>query len=170
MKIIIVLFVWINILLLFGCENTAPVSKHRSTVDMKMLDSIRKNSDSTYSELYGRNDFVTAEYFISKKDSTTTQVMSDSSKIIRQVIIAKNKRRIYFTQFYANGQLMFKNHLDDYGQFNGESSSFYESGRLKRTGIYKNGFYHGNWKNYDENGKYISTDEYDGNGQEVNSE
>ena len=132
-----------------------------------MLDSVSKHSDSTYTKPYGRNDFVTAQYFISKKDSTTTQVMKDSAKNIRQVIIEKNKRRIYFTQFYANGQLMFKNNLDNYGQFNGESKEFYETGMLKRTGIYKNGFHFGNWKNYDETGKYISTDEYNENGQQV---
>jgi antitoxin component YwqK of YwqJK toxin-antitoxin module len=157
----------IGLALLSGCKNATPASQPKLTVDMNMLDSISRHSDSTYTKPYGRNDFVTAEYFISKKDSSITQVMKDSGKIIRQVIIEKNRKRIYFAQFYANGQLMFKNDLDGYGQFNGESKEYYESGVLKRTGMYKNGFHIGNWKNYDEKAKYVSTDEYNELGQQV---
>ncbi|MEO8772359.1 MAG: hypothetical protein ABI402_19830 [Ferruginibacter sp.] len=166
MKYIISVVFIISGCFLFSCKEKQATQQPNLTVDMKMLDSIRDHSDSTYTKPYKRTDFVTAEYFISKKDSTITQVMRDSAKNIRQVVVEKNKRRIYVAEFYPNGQLMFKNNLDDYGQFNGESKGFYETGILKRAGVYKNGFHFGKWKNYNEEGNYVSTEEYNENGQQ----
>lgn len=165
MKNFITFVFFVNVCFLFGCQHRQTTQQPKLTVDITMLDSIRDHSDSTYTKPYKRTDFVTAEYFISKKDSTITQVMKDSAKHIRQVVIEKNKRRIYIAEFYSNGQLMFKNELDDYGQFNGESKEFYETGILKRAGVYKSGFHIGKWKNYNEEGNYVSTEEYNENGQ-----
>jgi hypothetical protein len=39
-----------------------------------------------------QSGFTRAEYIINKKDSSITQVMKDSSGMIRQVVIIKNKK------------------------------------------------------------------------------
>jgi len=154
-------FIFLN-----ACRHKA-VSHSKIIVDLKMLDSIRQHSDSTYVKPYRGSDFVTAEYFISKNDSTITQLMKDSAGTIRQLIIEKRKHRIYVAQFYPNGQQVYKTNLDAYGQFDGAAEEFYPNGYLKRSGIYKHGFHSGKWKNYDEQGNYISTDEYNEDGQQV---
>lgn len=156
-------------ILCFGCkEQRKAVSAQNIYPDKIMLDSISLASDTFYSKKYPRSDFATAEYFESKKDSTVTQVMKDKDSVIRQIIIARNKTRTYFAQFYPNAQLMAKYMLDEFGQYNGPSEEYYENGHIKRSGEYSNGLYSGSWKNYDENGTFLSTDLYDENGQRVN--
>ena len=151
-----------------ACKQLIPIDpKPLITVDSSMLDSISRQSDTMYVKPYKRTDFVTATYFISKKDSSVTQVMKDSTGKIRQVIIERKKRRIYAAEFYNNGQLMYTNTLDDYGQNHGEGKEFYPSGVLKRAGVYKHGFHWGKWKNYNEEGKYNLTEEYNEDGQSV---
>ncbi len=78
---------------------------------MALIDSVKKVSDSSYTKPYYTGHFATAEYYLNSADSTIMQVMKDSSEHVRQVIIARNKRRLYFTQFYANGQLMASYHF-----------------------------------------------------------
>ena len=36
-------------------------------------------------------------------------------------------------------------------------------------GDYKNGFFSGSWRNYDEHGRLLSIDEYDANGKLIKS-
>lgn len=150
----------------FSCNQKSKETVPMLTVNLKMLDSIRQHSDSIYEKPYKRTDFVTAEYFVSKKDSTTTQVMKDSSGAIRQVLIEKAKRRIYIAAFYSNGQQQYKVNLDGFGQYDGTAEEYNPNGSIKRSGIYNHGLHTGKWKNFDEEGKYLSTDEYNENGQE----
>ncbi|NOU37767.1 MAG: hypothetical protein HOO89_03585 [Ferruginibacter sp.] len=60
------------LILFFACnnqnENNNVLNKY---VDMSWLDSIVKNSDTSYSKNYKRTDFVSANYYIAYKDSTT---------------------------------------------------------------------------------------------------
>ena len=128
------------------------------------LDSIIKNSDSNYSKSYKRADFVTAYNYISKKDSSICQVMSDSAKQIRQIIIAKNGKRIYFAQYYANGQQIMDVKLDSFGQYNDTAFTYYENGALKTKGKYNHGFSIGQWKEYDDKGNLKNVLNYDSSG------
>jgi antitoxin component YwqK of YwqJK toxin-antitoxin module len=157
------------IAVLLSCQSGRVPDKHRITVNISMLDSIRKVSDSIYTKPYYTRDFATAEYFMNKKDSILTQVMKDKDSVIRQVIITKNKLRIFTAQYYANGQLTAKYELDKFGQYDGYSEEFYEDGSVKRSGNYKSGFHTGEWKNYAENGKLSNTETYNESGQAVSS-
>jgi hypothetical protein len=150
--------------LLLGC--TLPKNKipQKLTVDLSLLDSIKKTADTTYAKRYPRTDITLAEYYINRKDSSSTQVMKDSLNTIRQIIVVKNKTRIYTAQFYANGQLMAQYRLDSFGQYEGTCKEFFENGSLKREGIYKSGFHFGKWKSYDSSGNLILTDEYNKDG------
>lgn len=132
-----------------------------------MLDSIKAKADTSYTKRYPRTDLATATYFINARDSTVTQVMKDNDDVIRQVIIEKNKIRIYFASFYPNGQMVAKYKFDNFGQYSDSSNEYYQNGFLKSEGVYKNGLHIGKWKNYDSTGKYVSTAEYNQNGQEI---
>lgn len=134
------------------------------------LEKIIRKSDSTYIKHYFRKDFVTASYYINKKDSTLCQVMRDSSENVRQVIITKNDIRTFFSQYYPNGQAVFINHLKEDGKFEGDAVNYYSNGKVKSKGKYHDGLYSGLWEYYDENGRLIRKEEYDSNGQRIKTD
>ena len=128
------------------------------------IDSIAKHSDSSYEKPYYRTDFVTATYYLNKKDSTLCQVMKDSAGLVRQVIITKKDIRTFFGSYYKNGRAQAELPLDEFGQYHGTGKFFYEDGSLQSSGTYTHGFKTGEWKVYDEKGKITATDSYDSNG------
>ena len=161
------LIVYIFIITITACScsqqknNSSPGAK---TIDRNWLYSIIKASDSSYTKPYKRTDFVTAVYYINKKDSSVCQVMKDSADSIRQIIITKKDTRIFFGSYYKNGQLQAHLPLDEFGQFHGEGNFYYEDGSLQSKGNYTQGFKTGEWKVYDEKGEITNTDSYDSNG------
>ena len=134
-----------------------------------MLDSIVKHSDSSYTKPYYRTDFVTAVYYVNKKDSSICQLMKDSAGVIRQMIVTKKGVSTFFGQFFLNGQLQAKLPLDEFGHYHGPSTYYYKDGSTQSTGDYTHGLKTGQWKNFDEKGTLLSTDTYDQNGQLINS-
>jgi antitoxin component YwqK of YwqJK toxin-antitoxin module len=130
-----------------------------------MIDSVIKYSDSSYVKPYKRSDFVNAFFYINKKDSSVCQLMKDSSGNIRQIIIARKNTRIFFAQYYTNGQLQAELPLDEFGQYHGTATYYYQSGIVQSRGAYFHGLKAGKWKSYDETGKLLSTNEYDSSGQ-----
>ena len=155
-------------LLLLPCRQPKKAgSKNQVSVNQSLLDSLKKESDSIYSKPYFASGFTRAEYIVNKKDSSITQVMKDSSGMIRQVVIIKNKQRIYTAQYYANGQLKGSYALDKFGQYNGAAEEYFENGFVREGGYYRGGLRTGIWKMYDSAGRYTSSTEYDKNGQAI---
>ena len=150
-----------------SCNTNQPATPQLTGVNYKWLDSVKQAADTTYTKKYGTIKFATAQYFISKKDSTLCQVMKDTAGIIRQVIVTKHNRRTIFAEYYANGQLMAQLPLDSFGQYHGAAKYFYQNGLTQSKGTYKAGLKTGLWKNYNEMGKPVSTSEYDTNGQVI---
>lgn len=93
------------------------------------------------------------------------QVMKAKDSSIRQVIITKNNRRIYFAQFFDNGQLKGEYSFDEFGANNGFSREYYPNGNVKEEGEYKSGFRIGEWQQYDSTGKKNELLKYNENGQ-----
>jgi antitoxin component YwqK of YwqJK toxin-antitoxin module len=115
-----------------SCQSKKEMAaKHVLSTDIAMLDSLKQSSDSSYTKPYFTREFVTATYFVNKKDTSIVQVMKDKDSVIRQVITTKNKTRMFTAQYYSNGQLMAKYELDKFGQYNGYSEEYYESGFVK---------------------------------------
>ena len=137
----------------------------KNNLDMHWLDSVIKESDSSYTKSYKRTDFTIAEFYINKKDTSVCQVMKDSAEMIRQVIIAKNDVRTHFSRYYANGQLEACLPIDEYGQYHDSATYYYEDGKVESSGRYRHGLKHGEWKNYDIKGNKLSTKIYDSVGQ-----
>ncbi|HSU28507.1 MAG TPA: hypothetical protein VLJ68_09015, partial [Chitinophagaceae bacterium] len=99
------------------------------------------------------------------------QVMKDKKGTIRQVIAANNENvRLFFAEYYPNGQLMANLPLDDLGKFNGHAVYYYENGSLKSEGNFNHGLATGEWNNYSKNGKVSGIDHYDENGQLISTE
>jgi antitoxin component YwqK of YwqJK toxin-antitoxin module len=137
---------------------------HLTKLNQPWLDSIIKKSDSSYSKNYYRTDYVTAVYYLNKKDSTLCQFMKDSAGIIRQIIITEKDIRTFWGQYYANGQLQADLPLDKFGQYDGAATYYYQNGSVQSKGKYVHGLKNGEWKNYDKKGKLILIEEYDTNG------
>jgi len=121
--------------------------------------------DTTYSKRYRNKEFAVAEYYINRKDTTVCQLMKDSANRIRQILIAKRDRKIFTAEYFSNGQLKATLPLDKDGRLNGEGAFYFESGCVRSKGSFRHGFYFGEWKNFDQNWKNVSTDQYDSNGQ-----
>ncbi len=137
-------------------------------VDIAWLDSIVKNSDSTFSKKYRTADFATADYYLFKKDSAVCQVMRDTAKTIRQILVSRKNIRTYFTHYYANGQLIADVKLDNYGQPDGNATYYYENGQIMRAGKYRHGLAVGEWQEFDEKTNVRSLAAYDSNGVRKN--
>lgn len=157
-------------MLFFSCsqQDANVVVKAKKTIDHRWLDSvIKQHSDSTYTKPYKRTDFVTAAWYINKKDSSVCQLMRDSADTVRQVIIAKKGIRTFFAQYYENGQIQADLPLDEFGQYHGAAVYYYKDGTVENSGAYIHGLKNGQWENFDVNGKLVSADEYNINGQVV---
>ena len=59
--------------------------------------------------------------------------------------------------------------LNELGQKDGKSITYYNDGTVKSEGNFKNGLYLGDWKNFDENGKLMTIDSYNSNGNLIHS-
>ena len=159
----------IILLSICSCNENKPV-KEIIKVNRTWLDSIKQKSDTSWVKPYRNQEFVTAEYFVNKKESIVTQIMKDASDTIRQINISKyDNILLFFAEYYPNGQLKAGLSLDKEGKYNGPGKFYYEDGTVKSSGIYHHGFYYGNWTNFGKDGKLSSTDIYDSTGQLVKS-
>ena len=145
-----------------SCKNKSAEKFSLKRIDTHFMDSVIKNSDSSYTKNYKRADFFTADYYISKKDSSTAQIMRDIAKQIRQVIISRNNIRTYFSQYYDNGQIIAHLSLDPFGQYHGHAVYYYRTGNIKSRGNYNHGLSTGTWQEFNNEGadtklKYDST-------------
>src|SRR4030095_1856170 len=154
----------VSIIIISCSENK--IGKESIKINIAWLDSIKNRSDTSWIKPYRNKEFATAEYYIDRKDSVVTQLMKDSSGTIRQINISKyNNTRLFFGEYYANGQLKASLPLDSIGKYNGSCKYYYETGQIKSEGAYNHGFLSGEWKNFNPKGKLTSIDKYDENGQ-----
>jgi antitoxin component YwqK of YwqJK toxin-antitoxin module len=70
-----------------------------------------------------------------------------------------------YKEWYESGKLK-KSHVFKYGQIHGKAKAYHPNGKLKAIGNYKDGKMDGKWMFYKENGQVLSVHNYV-NGQEV---
>ncbi len=166
------------VILLFNIFSCSPANEKQQTevkiplseAVQQMLDSMKQASDTVYTKPYKRTDFVTATYYVNRARNIVCQVMKDSAGTTRQIITTEKGIRTFFAGYYANGQLQARLALDSFGQYHGPAEYYFENGNKQAAGNYKDGLHTGTWINYSEDGKKLSTDEYDNNGQKTRSE
>lgn len=149
--------------ILISCNQNK--SAEKKLVDIVYIDSIKNLADTSFYKKQYTADFAAATYYGNRKDSVLMQIMKGKDSSIKQVIVTKNNRRIYFAQFYNNGQQKAVYNFDSYGSNDGQSSEFFENGNVKEQGNYKAGFRIGEWKTFDSTGKELSKARYNENGQ-----
>ncbi len=130
-------------------------------LDKVWLDSIIHASDSNYAKPYYRTDFVTAVYYLNRKDSTICQIMKDSSDRIRQVTIMNKGRRTFFGEYFKNGNIQALIPLDEFGQYNGQAIYYYETGIIQSQGQFLHGVRVGTWQYFTPAGKLEKKESYD---------
>lgn len=144
--------------LIISCSETNNTQK--KLVDLDYIDSLKKTADTSFYKELLTADFAAASYFGIKKDTVLMQIMKGSDSSIKQIIVTKNNRRIYFAQFYDNGQQKALYNFDGYGTNDGASSEFYDNGQVKETGNYKAGYRIGEWSFYDSTGREVEKKSY----------
>lgn len=146
------------VLVLSSCGENNKAEK--KSVDLALIDSLKKTADTSFYKELLTEDFAAASYYGNRKDSVLMQIMKGSDSSIKQIIVTKNNRRIYYAQFYDNGQQKAIYNFDRYGTNDGASSEFFENGRVKESGTYKAGYRIGEWILYDSTGKQIEKKTY----------
>ena len=132
----------------------------KKSVDLALIDSLKKTADTSFYKELLTEDFAAASYYGNRKDSVLMQIMKGSDSSIKQIIVTKNDRRIYYAQFYDNGQQKALYNFDGYGTNDGASSEFHENGQVKEMGIYNAGYRIGEWTFYDSLGNEVEKKKY----------
>jgi hypothetical protein len=152
-----------------SCRNKMEGPVEVIRIDPSFIDSIRKESDTSYTRSIGAGEFYTAEQLLDREDSTITKILRDTAGRVTGMVQYRKGIRTFIGEYYINGQLKGKIPLDDKGQVHGEARYYYEDGRVRSEGAFQHGLYAGTWKLYDARGKLGSTEWYDSNGQLVTS-
>ena len=145
-------------LIISSCGGNNNIEK--KSVDLALIDSLKKTADTSFYKELLTEDFAAASYYGNRKDSILMQIMKGSDSSIKQIIVTKNDRRIYYAQFYDNGQQKALYNFDGYGTNDGASSEFHENGQVKEMGIYKAGYRIGEWTFYDSLGNEVEKKKY----------
>jgi hypothetical protein len=154
----------VPVAVLFNCLLIGCRGKERSEIeiikyDPKLVQEIMSHFDSTYTEYPKRHDFWSIDHYL--KDSTRENlILRDSLKNIVGIVESR-KGKYYFSQeYYSNGQLKGKTDFHSPGEATGPAIYYFEDGRIRARGQWKNHSQVGEWKNYDENGYLVSVQYY----------
>ena len=158
-----------TILILFSCKQKEISGIEVAKFDEKIIDSLQNASDTSYSTFIGQHDFYTADFYVTKNDSTTTKIAKDSLGNVVGVIKSKNGVVFFAAEYYPNGQLIGKTQFKP-GTIDGPATYYYSNGRIKTTGQWHNYAYTGTWKNYEENGELKEVVIYDSNGNIIKAD
>ena len=137
--------------------------------NMRIIDSLRSVSDTSFTELTGRSDFFTTEYYINRRDTTQTKIYKDSAGNVVGIIKSKHDIRHFSAEYYPNGQLRGKTDFS-HGKVDGPATYYYQNGRIKSVGKWADYKKVGIWKEYSESGALKVVIHYDNNGQMIKTE
>lgn len=163
----IVLFCFI--ITLFSCKQEETSAIEIIKFDNRLIDTLTITSDTTYSTFIGRQDFYSADFYVTNKDSLITKILKDSLGNIVGVTKSKNGVTMFAAEYYPNGQLIGKTEYMP-GAAGGAATYYYPDGRIKSTGQWQNHVQVGTWKNYEENGRLNEIVYYDSSGDVIKTD
>jgi antitoxin component YwqK of YwqJK toxin-antitoxin module len=157
--------------LLLGCTQTEISEIEKVLLDKTAIAKITnpENSDSTYVEFPKTKSLWSIEHYIIKPNKENI-IYKDSTGIILAYFKRIDGKNYSGGEFYNNGQIMGKLSYSEPGIIDGEVKYYFENGRIRSKGLWKNNEQVGIWKNYNKNGQLISTETYDENGKMINHE
>jgi antitoxin component YwqK of YwqJK toxin-antitoxin module len=157
------------IVTLFSCKQQETSSIEIIKFDNKLIDTLKKTSDTTYSTFIGRHDFYTADFYVINKDSFITKIFKDSLGNVVGLNKSKNGVTIFAAEYYSNGQLIGKTQFKP-GTIDGPATYYYSDGRIKSKGQWHDYAQVGIWKHYKENGELRATIYYDSSGSVIKTD
>lgn len=156
-KIILILF----ILGFLGCKPKSEVSEIEVTIlDTAFVTEIKQSSDSfTVKPMGGQNTELIYTYYKGKeyRDNIVTTLGDTVVGLIRK----KDGVNYFVCEYYTNGQVIGYINLSSEGKINGKAKYYYQDGRIRTTGEWRNTKRVGVWKDYDEEGKLVSIYDHD---------
>jgi antitoxin component YwqK of YwqJK toxin-antitoxin module len=150
-------------LLFLSCNQKETSNIEVIKFDNKIIDTLTKTSDTTYSTFIGRYDFYTEDVYANKKDSLVTKILKDSLGNVVGINKSKKGIVILAAEYYTNGQLKGKTQFKP-GIIDGPATYYYPNGRVRSIGQWHNYRQVGIWKNYEETGELKETIYYDSSG------
>lgn len=163
-------------LLLFILPLGIASCKHRELSDIEVIkfnyaiiDSLKKVSDTSYISLLGRADFYTAEYYITRGDSSENKILKDSAGNVVGIVQMKNDVTLFAAEYYPNGQVMGNLSFLS-GKIEGPAKYYYRDGRIRSLGVWKDNSRIGTWREYFETGVLKEIIHYDNSGAIINTE
>jgi antitoxin component YwqK of YwqJK toxin-antitoxin module len=156
-------------LLFFSCNQKETSGIEVIKFDIKIIDTLTKTSDTTYSTFIGRHDFYTEDVYAIKKDSLVTKILKDSLGNVVGINKSKNGVVIFAAEYYPNGQLKGKTQFKP-GVIDGPVTYYYPDGRVKSIGQWHNYRQVGIWKNYQETGELKEIVYYDSSGDIIKTD
>jgi len=129
-------------------------------VDLNITSQLEENSDSVFYDTTRYYQGAKSTEYIQKDKNEITKVFHDTLGNIMAIMKYENDSLIEGAEYYPNGQIMGKLPERKNGKLDGPVRYYYENGRVRSEGVFKNGLLFGKWKNYSEEGRLISIDDH----------
>lgn len=150
----------IVIIIMVSCKQAPKSEIEIIKFDTSIIDFLHQNSDTTYTEYIGLKDFYTFEFYVNRNDSIINKIGKDSNGNVVGHFKIKNDIVFFAFEYYPNGQAKWKWPEIINAEYVGKTRYYYEDGRVRCEGQFKNELKSGEWKNYNKDGYLISIDDY----------
>ena len=162
-------FLALSLILALSCNQSKLSDSEVIKFNPKIIDSLKQVSDTSYTEIIGRSDFYTADFYITKRDALTTKILKDSLGHIVAVNKSKNGQTLFDAEYYTNGQLIGQTKFF-LGKVDGPATYYYANGRIRSIGQWHDFKQSGTWKYYDEQGRLEKITQYNVDGKIIKAE
>lgn len=153
-------FLIILTLCISGCKQETLSDIEIIKIDSNIINKLIEESDSVYYDTIRHFEGAKATLYFQKNKNELTKVFHDTLGNIVAILNYRNDSIINGTEYYANGQIMGKLPERKNGRLDGQARYYYDNGRVRSEGFFKNGLWFGEWKNYTKEGKIISIEYY----------
>jgi antitoxin component YwqK of YwqJK toxin-antitoxin module len=153
------ILIGLTLLILIGCSQTnkpheKPFDKKAQTLTInfsksifskekinskEILDTLNILSDTIFVDTAKYNRAPKATIYANNSAKTYFQVFENPKGIITAIAFFKNRTEINVAEYFNNGQVMCSFKVTDEGIRDGKFICYYEDGKYRRTGYYKNG-------------------------------
>jgi len=147
--------------LLMGCSGRERSEIEVIKYDPDLVSEIMSHFDSTYTEYPKRHDFWSIDHYLTDSNRENL-ILRDSLKNIVGIVEKGEGRNSFSQEYYSNGQL--KGKTEFHSPATGPATYYYEDGRIRSKGQWKDHGQVGEWKNYDEKGYLVSIQYYSWDG------
>jgi hypothetical protein len=142
-------------ILLFSCHRHERSAIQIIKLDRAEIQNILNASDTLTVDTPRRHDFYVIEHYRNGHDGTLTAILKDSLHNIVGINQTKNGVHIFGAEYFPNGQIKGVLTLNKHGEPDGPAKYYFEDGRIRSFGNWKNGDKVGKWMEYDKDGNLI---------------